>query len=125
MEYRRLTETEIAALTANGCRAEDWSRLGVAEGFSPDRVRDVAFSGDCRLGRFTKDFALPGGVRKPAGVYRATLHDTTVGDEARIADVRGYIANYDIGEGALVVNVDRIYVDGPTAFGNGVEVAVL
>ena len=31
MEYRRLTETEIAALTANGCRAEDWSRLGVAE----------------------------------------------------------------------------------------------
>ena len=125
MEYRRLTETEIAALTANGCRAEDWSRLGVAEGFSPDRVRDVAFSGTCRLGRFTRDFALPGGVRKPAGVYRATLHDTTVGDEARIADVRGYIANYDIGEGALVVNVDRIYVDGPTAFGNGVEVAVL
>ena len=125
MEYRRLTETEIAALTANGCRAEDWSRLGVAEGFAPDRVRDVAFSGTCRLGRFTRDFALPGGVRKPAGVYRATLHDTTVGDEARIADVRGYIANYDIGEGALVVNVDRIYVDGPTAFGNGVEVAVL
>ena len=125
MIYRKLTEAEIAALEANGCRADDWSALDVADGFSPARVQDVAFSGACRLGRFEKDFAFAGGVRQPAGLYRATLHDVTVGDDVRIANVRSYLANYDIGPGALIANVDAIYVDGPSAFGNGVEVAVL
>ena len=125
MDYRKLTKEEIAALTANGCRAEDWSSVEVREGFDPACVRDVSFSGVCRLGRFGKTFAFPGGVAEPSGVYRATLHDVTVGDDVRIANVRGYLAHYDIGDGALVANVDRIYVDGKTSFGNGVEVAVL
>ena len=125
MAFRKLTESETAALAANGCSAADWSAIDVAEGFSPDRVRQVAFSGTCRLGRFEKVFELPGGVRRPAGVYQATLHNMSVGDDALIANVRGYLANYDVGPDAVVVNVDRVYVDGPTAFGNGVEVAVL
>ena len=125
MNYRKLTKEEISALTANGCRAEDWSSVEVREGFDPACVRDVTFSGACRLGRFGKRFAFPGGHSEPSGIYRATLHGVTVGDDVRIADVHGYIANYDIGDGALVANVDRIYVDGESAFGNGVEVAVL
>lgn len=125
MNYRKLTKEETAALTANGCRAEDWSAVEVREGFDPACVRDVSFSGVCRLGRFGKRFAFPGGHSEPSGLYRATLHGVTVGDDVRIADVHGYLANYDIGDGALVANVDRIYVDGASAFGNGVEVAVL
>jgi len=125
MNYRKLTKEEIATLEANGCRAANWSSLEVREDFDPAYVRETSFSGVCRLGRFGKTFPFPGGLTEPSGIYRATLHDVTVGDDVRIADVRGYLANYDIGDGALVANVDRIYVDGPTAFGNGVEVAVL
>lgn len=125
MNYRKLTKEEIAALTKNGCRAESWSSVEVREGFDPACVRDVSFSGTCRLGRFGKRFAFPGGHSEPSGIYRAMLHGVTVGDDVRLADVHGYLANYDIGDGALVANVDRIYVDGASAFGNGVEVAVL
>jgi len=125
MEYRKLTKDEVAALTANGCRSEDWSSVEVRDGFDPACVHDASFSGTCRLGRFRKSFSFPGGVTEPSGVYRATLHGVTVGDDVRIADVRGYLANYDVGDGALVANVDRIYVDGRTSFGNGVEAAVL
>ena len=34
-------------------------------------------------------------------------------------------ANYEIGEGTFIENVDIIITDGPTGFGNGVEVSVL
>ena len=124
-DYRKLTSGEISRLEAAGCTAEDWNAVEVAPGFDAGTVRDAAFSGTCRLGAFRKTFTLPGGVRKPAGVYRATLHDVTVGDDCRVSNVRSYIANYDIGEGALVGNVDKIYVEGETSFGNGVEVSVL
>ena len=84
-------------------------------GFDASRVHDAAFSGTCRVGRFTRHFELPGGVRKPAGIYRATLHNVTVGDEARLYNIRSYIANYDVGDGAHIGNVDKIYVDGDTS----------
>ncbi len=125
MAYRQLTAHEIAALEAQGCSAEDWRAVEVAPDFDAATVRDTAFSGTCRLGAFRKTFTLPGGVRKPAGVYRATLHNVTVGDDCRISNVRSYIANYDVGAGALIGNVDKIYVEGETGFGNGVEVSVL
>ena len=115
----------VKALEANGCTAEDWESISFAAGFDPATVRDVHFSGTCRIGVFKKAFDLPGGVRKPSGIYRATLHNVTVGDDSRISNIRSYIANYEIGEGAHIGNVDKIYVDGPTSFGNGVEVSVL
>ena len=115
----------VRALEANGCTAEDWNSVSFASGFDPATVRDVHFSGVCRIGAFRKAFDLPGGVRKPSGIYRATLHNVTVGDDSRLSNIRSYIANYDIGEGAHIGNVDKIYVDGPTSFGNGVEVSVL
>lgn len=115
----------VQALEANGCTAEDWNSVSFAPGFDPATVRDVHFSGTCRIGAFKKAFDLPGGVRKPSGIYRATLHNVTVGDDSRISNIRSYIANYEIGEGAHIGNVDKIYVDGPTSFGNGVEVSVL
>lgn len=125
MEYRSLNNDEIAVLEKNGCTAEKWTDVRVGAGFAPSRVVDVAFSGECRIGCFSRDFAYPGGVRKPSGIYHATLHDVTVGNDVRIANVRSYIANYDIADGALIVNVDKLYVEGKTSFGNGVEVAVL
>ena len=123
--FRDLTPDEIRLLEAAGNSADDWAHVRVAIGFEPSRVRDVSFSGDCRLGVFDGSFTLPGGVTKPAGIYHATLHNVTVGSHSRISGVRSHIANYDIGEGALVANVDKIYVEGISSFGNGVKVAVL
>lgn len=125
MAYRQLTDAEIAALEAHGCSAEDWRAVTVAPGFDAATVRDAAFSGTCRLGAFRTTYTLPGGVRKPAGLYHATLHNVTVGDDCRISNVRSYIANYDIGACTHIGNVDKIYVEGETGFGNGVEVSVL
>ena len=125
MSFRKLSTAEIARLESVGCTAEDWGLVEVSDGFDAACVAATAFSGRCRLGRFAKAFSFPGGVTKPSGVYNATLHNVTVGDNARVANVRSYIANYDIGSGAHVGNVDKIYVDGRTSFGNGVEVAVL
>ena len=124
-EFRSLTPGEINVLEATGSVAEDWAHVRVAAGFDPSCVREVSFSGECRLGVFDGNFTFPGGVTKPAGIYRATLFNVTVGDHSRIADIHGYIANYDIENGALVANVDKIYVEGVSSFGNGVEVAVL
>ena len=123
--FRTLTDAKIAALQAHGCSAEDWGAISVAVDFEVATVRDVAFSGRCRLGAFRKAFALPGGVRKPAGIYHATLHNVTVGDDCRLSNIRSYVANYDIGADTHIGNVDKVYVECETSFGNGVEVSVL
>ena len=42
-KMRSLTLDEIEYLENNGCRAEDWSGITVAEDFSPKFIRDVFF----------------------------------------------------------------------------------
>ena len=125
MEHRKLTDKEILSLEANGCSASDWSEVLVADGFDPSRVCGSRFSGKVRLGAFRNDFTLPGGVSKPSGIRNAVLHNVTVGDDCLIENVSNYIANYEIGEGTCIENVDLVYVDGESTFGNGVEVSVL
>jgi hypothetical protein len=49
----------------------------------------------------------------------------TVGDDCCIENVKNYIANYTIGSGTFIENVDIILADGVSTFGNGVEVSVL
>ena len=123
--YRALSAAEIEQLEGNHCVAEDWAKVRVAEKFCPDQVSHVRFSGDIRLGIFNDSFEFSGGIRKPSGLRHAVLHNCTVGDNVLIENVRNYIANYEIGEGTSILNVNVLCVDGESAFGNGVEVAVL
>ena len=123
--FRKLTAEEISSLESNGCTAEDWNDVEVSPRFDATKVSHAAFSGTCRLGAFATAFQCPGGVSKPAGIYHATLHNVTVGDDCRLSNVRSYIANYDIGAGTHIGNVDKVYVEGESCFGNGVEVSVL
>ena len=125
MEYRQLTAQEIEQLKSQGCSAEDWDRVLVADGFNPRYVRFSRFSGDIRLGVFEVGFDLPGGIHKHSGLYNTTLHNVQVGDNTCIEDVSNYIANYHIGDNSFIGNIDSIIVDGVTSFGNGVEAAVL
>ena len=89
--YRKLTADETAVLQSNMCIAADWNEIEVAEGFSPEYVRCVRFSGTVRLGSFRKEFGLAGGIRKHSGISYATLHNVTVGDDCCIENVKNYI----------------------------------
>lgn len=120
-----MTPNEIESLKGQMCSAADWSTIEVAQDFSPEHVRYARFSGNIRLGSFRKEFSLAGGMCKHSGIYYATLHNVTVGDDCCIENVKNYIANYTIGSGTFIENVDIILADGVSTFGNGVEVSVL
>ena len=124
MDYRNLTPKEIDRLVAAGCEAEDWGRV-LTSAPEVDHIRRVRFSGTVRLGRFRREFELPGGLKKHAGLSDATLHNVTVGDDCLIESISNYIANYEIGHDTILENVDLILTDGPCRFGNGVAVSVL
>lgn len=123
--YRKLTLAEISELEQQMCTASDWDDIEVIDGFESRYVRHCRFSGKIRIGRFVKEFCLPGGMKKHSGINYATLHNVTVGDDCCIENVKNYIANYTIGSNTFIENVDIILTDGPSSFGNGVEVAVL
>lgn len=123
--YRNLTPEEIKALQEHSCTAADWSDVMVADGFSPEYVWHTRMSGKIRIGAFNKEFELPGGMKKHSGLYHVTLHNVTINDDCLIENVKNYIANYSIGSGCFIENVDLIMTDGISSFGNGVEVAVM
>ena len=123
--YRKLYDNEIEILKRQMCSAADWNLIEVADGFSTDYVRYARFSGNVRLGAFRKEFQMAGGMVKHSGIYYATLHNVTVGDDCCIENVKNYIANYVIGDGVFIENVDIILTDGLSTFGNGTEVSVL
>ncbi len=125
IDMKALTQSTIERLEAQGCTSDDWSRVQIADEHSLKYVRGVRFSGDVSLGTFQKSFEMPGGIHKHTGLFNATLHNVTIGDDCCIENIKNYIANYDIGNDCFIENVDIILCDGPSSFGNGVEVAVL
>jgi len=68
---------------------------------------------------------LTGGLRFPAGIHDAVLHNCTVGDDVLIRNVHQGISNYDIDHDAVICDVSSMTVDGETSFGNGQLVHVL
>ena len=125
MPYKNLTSEQIHTLEQNGCSSADWNRVMVAEGFNPAFVQRSCFSGEVRLGSFNKTFTLIGGMQRHSGIYDASLHNVSVGDDCCIRAVRNHIANYDIAEGTLIDGIDILATEGESSFGNGVKVSVL
>ena len=122
---RSLTLDEIEYLENNGCRAEDWSGINVAEDFSPKYVRDVLFYGEVTLGVFDKTIQIDEGFARHTGISRAVLRDVTVGDNCLIENVGNYISNYDIGEECVISNVGTISTTDSATFGQNNLVALL
>lgn len=123
--YRSLTSAEIAQLEAQGCSAENWAEIEVAEAFDAQYVHHTRFSGHNRLGAFKREITLPGGLKIHSGIYNATLHNCEVGNDAHLYNIHNYIANYHIGDNTCIENVNAILVDRKTTFGNGVRVPVM
>ena len=122
---RKLTSDEIAILENQACTCADWSKVSVADNFSPKYVKHVHFSGDIELGVFEKDITAKGGISRHSGIFHATLHNCKVGNDVFINKINCYIANYNIGDDSFIENTELIITDGATSFGNGVEVALL
>ena len=121
-ELRPLTQDERETLAANGCTAEDFGLIQVGEGFDPARVRNVHFIGENVISSLDGTVRLEAGLELPAGISNATLCNCHVGRNAYISNVGRALANYHIGDGARIVNVDLLAVEPGCAFGNGVEV---
>lgn len=115
--YRPLTDVEIRQLEHQGCRADEWAAVRVADAFRPETVAMVRFCGDVRLGEFGRPVELAPGVRVPSGVTRAVLSDCTVGDGCLVRDVGCYLHGYRLDDGAMVMNCGTLSADADAEFG--------
>lgn len=122
---RELTSKEIDTLEQQGCTAEDWTRVTVDEGFSPEHIRHTEFYGQVQLGRYDADVQISEGFSKHSGICHACLRNVTVGNDCLIERVGGRINNYRIGDGCLISNVSVIETRDDASFGEGSIISVL
>ena len=123
--YRSLTKKEIDQLISQGCSSCDWTNIQVADQFDPREVKSTKFSGKIKLGVFGKEITFFGGVKKPAGISNATIHNCIIGNNVYIGQIKNYLANYIIEDDVVIENVDIIAVEGECSFGNGVIVEAI
>jgi hypothetical protein len=112
-----------AALESNGNTSSDWSKVRVAAGFDPSRVRNCTFAGEVTLGRFDSEGELAPSVRMPSGVYNARVVNSVIGDNALIADTK-LVANYLVGRNATLFANGVLYASPPCCFGTGRNLSV-
>lgn len=122
--YRSLTVEEIDRLEQHGCTAEDWTRVNVAEDFSPEYIYEVAFCGDIYLGVFDKTLEVAKGFFRHTGIRRATLCDVTIGDNCLVENIGRHIRRYTIGEECYIANIGSLETTDGATFGQGNAVAV-
>ena len=124
-EYRTVSQSEIQILMQQGCTSVDWDQISVGNGFIPQNIRNVQFSGTVRLGDTSGTIAFTGGVVRNCGIYNASIHNCTIGDHVYIHHISNYIANYDIEDHVVMENIELCYVADETRFGNGIKVSTL
>ena len=123
--YHILTPEQIKILQNQGCSAENWALVKVAERFDLSCVVNTHLLGGVKIGRLAGKVKSVRGLEKPCGIYNATIANCTIGDHTRIANIGVHIANYEIAEGVCVENVDTMQTNPGATFGNGVEIEVL
>lgn len=124
-DYRSLALSEIEMLERNGCIADDWGSVNVAEDFNPAYIRNVAFYGEVNLGVFYEMIEVEEGFRRHSGIRNATLCDVTVGDNCLIENIGNHICRYTIGERCYISNVGVIASSDGAEYGEGTCLAVL
>ncbi len=120
---RSLTVDEITRLESQGCQAEDWTRISVADDFEPTHVSRVTFCGDVCLGAFQKDVVVDEGLTLHSGVANAVLSDVTIGDNCLVMNIGSHIHRYDIGEDCCIANVGTIASSEAATYGIGTTIA--
>jgi hypothetical protein len=124
-EYRKLTQREIAVLRRGGCRAQDWKKVLVRDGFDPHQVSDVTFAGTVKLGLFDEDVDAGDGFLMHSGIHHARLRDVEVGDNTLIDNIGNYVNNYTIGARCYIANVCLMTTTPDATYGEGRLISVL
>lgn len=123
--YRILTHSEINQLESQGCRAEDWTTVNVAEDFDPTHINNVSFFGDIYLGVFENNIEVSKDFFKHSGIRNATLRNVSIGDNCLIENIGTFINNYVIGNDCYIVGVSTIETTEGATFGEGHLISVL
>jgi len=122
--YRPLREQEKQQLRSQGCHAEDWSRIAVADPFDAARLHGVEFLGEVRIGSLAGTVPC-GKLAGPCGIYDAVLANVTIGSGCLIKQVRSRLCGYVLGDGVVIEDVGLIESEPGTAFGCGAVVDAL
>lgn len=126
MIYRGLTPEEIDVLDGNGCWAEDWSNISVADdGFMPKFIHRVRFYGKIRIGALEKNIELTKGFFCHSGINDATLRNVTIGDNCLIERIGNYINDCEIGDNCCIINTATIETTEGATYGDGNVISVL
>ncbi len=128
MEYRNLSSEEIIQLQTQGCNSNTWDKVFVNAALTAQELRElknVSFSGVCRIGRMQKVIEMDGVIALHSGITNAKLHNVSIGDNCIISNIGEYIANYQIGDNVIIQDIGLLAVMGRSKFGNGVRVSVL
>jgi hypothetical protein len=123
--YRQLAAAEIKIMTGRGCVCEEWNRVSVEEGFTPERFKNVIFYGDVRLGSMNKRIESVSGISRKCGVYNSAIHNCKIGNNVYIRNVSNYISNYIIEDDVVIDGINTLEVRGSSAFGNGIRASVI
>ncbi len=123
MCYRNLTETEVKKLQQNNCWTKNWHHIQVKEGFNPDRLYNVEFYGENKLGVFDHTVSV-NGIMKDSGIKYSALNNCVIEDNVYINRV-STISNYRVKNASIIEDVGSIRVDGESKFGNGIVIEVL
>ena len=121
-KVKPISHAIVAALEANGCWCDVWSRVKVVPGFDPVRVWRTGFIGDVVLGRFKGRSEVEEGVTFANGVYDSIVADCEI-DDALVAGV-GLLSNYVVKSGAVIAGCGTVAVTGETHFANGTELPI-
>ncbi len=124
-DYRPLTSEEIEVLKQNGCWAEDWTSVNVAEDFTPQYMHRVMLYGEVNIGAFDKNVEVSRGFVKHSGINNATLRNVTVGDDCLIENIGNFINNYTIGDDCYISNLATMETTEGATYGEGNVVSVL
>ena len=107
---RKLNESEIAALKCQGCTAEEWQDINVADDFCTDHIHHTDFYGEVTLGAFHKTIELSKGFTKHSGIRRAMLRNCVIGNDCLIEDVDCINTTPDasFGEGHIISVLNEV-----------------
>ena len=115
---RDLTREEIAVMEDRGCRADDWTKIKVAQDFDAFRVRRANLKGACVLGRFSGSVEVIPGLRQDTGIYDSTLIDCQIGNDCLLENVR-CAARVVVDREAVLFGVGSFVCSGAAVFGCG------
>jgi len=124
MDYRHLTKEETDRLISQNCFAENWNRIAVKEGFSPENIINTRFEGKVKLGMLSGTIEVGKKNLKTCGIFNSFVSNCEIGDHVHISDVKN-LTNYFIEEDVSISNVGSLVVDEESTFGNGTEIEVL